>query len=229
MKTVIREIKNLMSLIYPETCIICSNVLSTSENHMCFSCSLEMPYYDDEVESMYKKFWGITSIDSCTSLFIYTKANKTQSLLKTIKYKRNEDLAVILGKELGSKISTKFPKQKIDYLLPVPLHKKKLKLRGFNQSEAIAIGIAQLLQIKVLKNTVIRIKNTRTQTRLDRVERWENVEEVFSVINKKEISGKRIALIDDVLTTGATLGNLALLLRKYHAREIHIFTLAVAL
>lgn len=228
----------LANYIIPPTCVVCGRELLRYEKHMCLECFAGLPmtyfwkYQDNSAEI---SFWGKVRIERVYSLFFYRGSYK--KLLYSIKYKSNIRLCKYLGKAIGSKIAESLiiSNDKIDYIIPVPLHFLKKWKRGFNQSEIIAKEICKELNNATQKTQVInllkRVRFTKTQTHKNKMERWKSVEHAFTTKNNlkkytNSINNKHILIIDDVLTTGATIESCAnAILKKYNCR-ISIATLA---
>ena len=140
-----------------------------------------------------------------TAEYFFSKTGKVQHLLHQLKYQGNKDAGYFLGQQLGESIKNAELFQGIDYLVPIPLHPKKEHLRGYNQSFVIAQGIEEKTKIAIARDCLVRKVFTSTQTKKSREERWDNVKDIFEIQNKDKYKGKHLLLIDDVLTTGATL------------------------
>ena len=149
-------------------------------------------------------------------------------MLHQLKYKGAKDLGEHLGNRYGSILQEHHYHEQFDLIVPVPLHKYKLRKRGYNQAEHFAIGLADAMEVPTKANVLIRTINTTTQTRKDRLNRWQNVEQVFDVTKPEQVAGKRILVVDDVLTTGATLEACAVALLAAGATEVSIATIAAA-
>ena len=226
--------RSLSDLFLKRECVCCSRPLESFESGVCTFCLAELPssYTWTSWESPADKtFWGRTRVEKVTSLFLYK--GKYRKLVYSIKYNGNVRLAARLGKMLGEVIA----EEDIDFIVPVPLHPRKKRKRGYNQSELIGLGILRTLR---KKNTDIKMENrlikrkafTPTQTRKDRADRWANVRDAFCVNPKRAaklaVNGTvpHLLLIDDVLTTGATLDACASLLHEALDCRISIATLA---
>lgn len=193
-----------LDIFYPNQCEICSVDLNSNESHLCLQCSYDLPYLSNsssEHDQLNKLFWGRVEVKQIYSLFNYQKGNQVQDLLHLIKYQKKTKLAQHLGERLAADIKDK----SIDLIIPVPLHPKKLRKRGFNQSSIIAKGIKNELAIPVSEKLIKRVKHNPSQTTVTKYDRWENVKSIFAIPNPKKLIGKHILLVDDVLTTGATL------------------------
>jgi len=170
---------------------------------------------------------GRFSFKHATSLAYFNNENLLQHLLHRLKYNQRETVGIYFGRELGKTLRK--ANWSIDAIVPVPLYKKKEAKRGFNQSKIIADGIAEILSIEVIENAVVRIKNTKTQTDRSREQRIENVKGAFSVVNEKKLINKHVLLVDDVLTTGATIEACAMELLKVNGVSISIVTAGIAI
>jgi len=151
-----------------------------------------------------KKFWGRISLEHATAQYYFTRESLMQRLMHQFKYKRNRDLGFQLGGLMGASIknSGRFP---VDALIPLPLFRVKEKKRGYNQATILCEGMAESLQVPVLKDAVIRSHHTDTQTKKGRIERWQNMEGKFVLLKPRAVRNKNVLLVDDVITTGATL------------------------
>ncbi|KAA6341326.1 hypothetical protein EZS27_010861 [termite gut metagenome] len=163
-----------------------------------------------------------------TSFFYYQKGSRFNEILHQLKYKNNSELGEVMGRYMAGELLSSGFFEGIDILAPIPLHPQKLKRRGYNQSERIAQGISRVTEIPVVTSHSERIKNTDTQTRKSAFERWENVEGIFSLQDSSFFSGKHILIIDDVLTTGATIMAYASAFRDVENVRISAFTMAVS-
>lgn len=182
---------------------------------------------DNPVE---KTLWGRVAIVAGMSQYYFSKGSLLQTLIHQFKYKGNKALGIYLGKQMGYslKLSSRF--LPMDAIVPLPLFAEKETRRGYNQSTLLCEGIAQVLEIPVVTNVVVRTKYTTTQTNKTRMERWQNVEGVFMAHNPQILSGKNILLVDDVITTGATIeACTAAMLEDIPGARINIATLAYAL
>ena len=152
-----------------------------------------------------KLFWGRTSIFSASSMYSFNKGSKVQHLIHQLKYRGKKEIGVSLGKHYGNELKTAPLFSTASIIVPVPLHSKKLKKRGYNQSETFAQGLAESMRAENPSDVLIRTFASETQTKKSRFARWKNVEEIFKVASPEKITGKHVLLVDDVVTTGATL------------------------
>lgn len=225
-KVTLRELfEDFVSLVFPNVCIHCRIPLVSQEEYLCTGCRLSFPktnYSQDEKNPLLLKFVSNPKVKGATSFLHYQKGGVAQSIIREIKYAGHPDLAEMAGRWFGNQLKElNWP---VDGIVPVPLHASKFKKRGFNQSEHLANGIAEILEIPVLPKAVVRVTPTSTQTKRSKVARWLNVEAIYRLDDEEAIDGKNLLIVDDVLTTGATLGEL---LEVVHpAREIYIGTFA---
>ncbi len=231
MKRITRGFNSLLEFLYPTLCISCGNRLVTQERFLCIDCWHDLPvtnfhfHTDNKVAQL---FWGRVEIENATAFFAYNKGSNYQQLIHFIKYKGLKELGFETGRRFGNALLASPAFNTVDIIVPVPLHPKKQKIRGYNQSEWIAKGMSESMNKTVLINNLRRNLHTSTQTRKNRFERWENVENIFEVTNPDEFRGKHILLIDDVVTTGSTLESCAFQLLQIENVKVSIATLAFA-
>ena len=219
-------------LFYPKLCGACDVPLAKGEAHLCFNCRLEMPFTNFESfreNPVEKMFNGRVHLEFATSLLFFTKGEKVQNILHNIKYNEQKELAIYLGRIFGERLQNNPYLNDVTTIIPVPLHPKKQQLRGYNQTELFAEGMSEVLNLDVITNAVIRDINTETQTRKSRTERWENVEKAFAVKKPKSLEHKHVLLIDDVLTTGATLEACAQTILSNANCKVSVATVACSL
>jgi ComF family protein len=204
--------------------------LIDKESFLCLDCFDDLPHTSFEQHAnnpLEKKFWGRVALVSAMGLVYFSKESIVQNIIHEIKYKGNKKAGYYFGNLMGKSLlnSNRFH---IDVIIPLPLFEKKEKMRGYNQSEILCHGIAEILNKPVNRNNVIRKVFTETQTKKHRVERWKNVENIFLVTNPTELEGKRILLVDDVITTGATIDACATEILKIKNVKLSVASLAVA-
>lgn len=201
-------LNHLINLFYPQVCPACGNLLTYNEETVCISCRYLLPktlYEKNPDNPLSQYFLGQVDFHAVTAEFFFSKTGKVQHLLHQLKYQGNKDAGFFLGQQIGESIKNTELFQNIDYLVPIPLHPKKEYLRGYNQSYIIAQGVEDKTKIPIIKDCLYRRVFTSTQTKKSREERWENVKDIFDIKNDNLLINKHILLIDDVLTTGATL------------------------
>ena len=224
-------LNDFTGLLYPELCCACNSNLVNQETVLCTRCEYELPrthFHKVMGNPVEQTFWGRVVIERATSFFFFLKGSRYRKLLHQLKYKGRKDIGIELGRLFGKDLSSEPAFTEIDLIIPVPLHPRKERIRGYNQSEMIAIGLAHFLPGKVDTQSLYRKTFTETQTKKSRFERWENVGEVFGVREPEKLDGKHILLVDDVLTTGATLEACASVLHAATNVKISIATLAYA-
>jgi ComF family protein len=174
------------------------------------------------------KFRGKVPVKAVYSFLKFEKRSKVQRILHQLKYNNRPDVGQTLGRLYGQELRTAQVNEQLDLLLPVPLHSRKLAQRGYNQSDAIAEGLSETLAVAWSAEILKRSKFTSTQTRKTRMERFENVSGIFEVVDPAWIKGKRIGIVDDVVTTGSTLESAIIELLQNGAEEVSVITLAAA-
>ncbi len=217
-------------LFFPSTCLTCGNRLVKNEHCICIPCLYDIPrvkfnnYRDNQVIKM---FWGRVTIQYAMAYYYFSRGSKYRKLIHQLKYNHQKEIGILLGKQLGNELLHS-PMRDVDIIIPVPLHKQKLLQRGYNQSEVIATGIGKILNKPVITNILYRTVNTKTQTKKSRYERWENIKDVFQLHDKTLLKRKHVLLVDDVITTGATLESCALTMSKGLDVNISIAVVAMA-
>lgn len=222
-------INDFLALIFPKVCYACGNSLLKDEESVCTHCLYHLPrtnfhlYGDNPVV---KLFWGRTNIFSASSLYSFSKGGKVQHLIHQLKYRGKKEIGSALGKYYGKELKMSPLFSSADVVIPVPLHIQKLKKRGYNQSETFAQGIAETMRAEATSEILIRTFASQTQTRKSRFARWKNVEEIFKITSPEKIRGKHILLVDDVVTTGATLEACANKILEVPDTKVSIATIA---
>lgn len=221
----------LLNLFYPELCQNCQRHLNNEEQVLCLHCVLKLPKTNFHLLAENKAsdiFIGRIPIESATTFVYFTKDGMIQHLLHQFKYRGKKRIGLLFGNLLAMDVSDCEWIKEIDVIIPVPLHKKKERSRGFNQAEIFARGLGTTLAIEVRTDAVTRIKFAASQTTKSRQERLENVTGIFRARAHHNLENKHILLVDDVLTTGATLESCALELLKIPGIKISIATIAFA-
>jgi ComF family protein len=222
----------LVNLIYPPICKGCGEALLKSEKLICLHCIVDFPktnFHNKEGNPVEQIFWGRLPIKRASSGYFFTKEGSLQNLLHALKYKGVDEIGILLGEMYGHSLREASWVMQADGLIPVPLHKKKQKLRGYNQSEKIAQGLSQSLEIPVFNNQLKRNLHSTSQTKKKRYDRFENVNSVFGVEDKSFFKGKDWILVDDVITTGSTLEACARVLMDCKVKSVSIITIACGL
>jgi ComF family protein len=230
-----QTLKNIFSstlhLFYPHVCTGCGSDLLQEDNQLCLHCINDLPhtnfaqYHNNPVE---KIFWGRIPVTAAHSEFYFSKESLLQHLIHQLKYKSNTDIGFYMGQMMGKTLLISGRFNNIDYLVPLPLYPDKERKRGYNQAAIICNGMSELMNVPVLKGNIIRQRFTETQTRKHRTERWENVEGSFVVKDPAALQGKSILLVDDVITTGATIEACGIVLLQTAGVKLNIASLAHA-
>ena len=217
-------ISDLVSLIFPKTCIHCNQSLVSSENVLCTTCKIDLPRTNDHQNpenDLIKKFAFEPKVIHASSFLYFSQGGIVQKLLHQLKYQNRKDI----GTQIGEWYS-EFIDYQVDMIVPVPLHRSKLKKRGYNQSEYFANGLSKKLGIEVDAKSVVRTIATTTQTKKSKVRRWTDLESVYAVKDPDSLSDKSVMVVDDVITTGATIGMLCASLINAGVANIYVSSIA---
>lgn len=224
-------INDFLSLIYPRLCPSCARPLLKHEMVLCTACEAGLPksnsHHDTNSELM-RVFAGRVPLVKACSLYRYQKSGNVQRLLHAIKYKGQKEAGEYLGLLFASDLTASNALTGISEIIPIPLHQKRLKSRGYNQSEWFAKGLAAGSGIPLHTNRLQRNKETSTQTRKKKYQRWENVEGVFRLCTPQALQNKHVLLVDDVITTGATIEAAWLALKEVPGIKISVASIAFA-
>jgi ComF family protein len=228
--SLLSAISDFTSLFFPDYCLGCSSGLINGEEILCTHCLVNLPrtgYLSVDENPIKEKFLGRLPIKDAWAFLRFRKTGIVQHLLHQLKYNGQPEVGIRLGKIFGKELKDR-GHSNFDLIVPLPLHKSRQKNRGYNQSAKFAEGLSVSLQIPLNNNCCIRLKNTQTQTKKTRSDRWENVVTAFAVNDEHAVAGKRILLVDDVITTGATLEACGHQLVKAGCKELSIACIAEA-
>lgn len=227
------KIRDLINLLYPEICAACQNHLLDAEKGICYSCLINLPHTNFHLQNfnpLKKLFKYRVEISDIAAMYYFSKHSKVQHLLHAIKYQKATVAAEKIGTWYGYDLQKNTNFQNIDYIIPVPLHSEKLKKRGYNQSEFFAKGICNSMPMsKLSTEDLVRVENNESQTKKSRIGRIENIENAFALNNPEKFTGKNVLLVDDVVTTGATIEACGNLLQKANTSKLLIATIACAI
>jgi len=218
-------------LFFPDYCLGCNDLLIKEEKKICIACRHDLPIVDlslNNSDFLNLVFYGRLSLQESASLFYFRKSGKVQNIVHNLKYHGREDVGKLLADWFGYELLEEKRFQTIDAIVPVPLHKKKLRQRGYNQLTTFGLRLAEIYQKPYVEDVLIRKYANTSQTFKDAFSRWMNVKEIFDVQNIEKLAHKHVLLIDDVVTTGATLEACALSLPKIPGVKISILTMAKA-
>ncbi len=221
----------LVHFFYPHNCLGCGSDIIEKENFLCLDCINDLPHTGFALHSnnpVEKNFWGRIPITAGMSEFYFSKDSIIQNLIHEFKYRGNKKVGLYLGNMIGLSLLKSNRFSNIDALVPLPLFSQKEFKRGFNQSSILCAGISEIMNIPLVTNNVTRIVHTETQTKKGRIERWENVEKSFSVLAPAALKGKHILLVDDVITTGATIEACGSEILKVDGVRLSIASFAIA-
>lgn len=224
-----RILNEFVSLFFPDLCVVCRKPLVGGEEEICLTCLNRLPYIrNNTMQNPAEQLFAGSNLHSANTFLNYEKGGITQRLIYSLKYHNNKKLGYTLGKMSARQLLRQESFEQPDLLIPVPLHKKRLRQRGYNQSEWIAKGMNDVFQKTIDTTTLVRTRKTETQTRKTLYERLTSIETAFQLTQEDHLVGKHILLVDDVMTTGATLNACINQLTRCKGIKISVFTLAVA-
>ncbi|HEY4196382.1 MAG TPA: phosphoribosyltransferase family protein [Mucilaginibacter sp.] len=222
---------DFVSLLFPELCQACGESLVAGEDLLCLDCRYNLPYTDFHLKPdnmVAQQFWGKINLEAAYALCYFTKGGKMQHLMHQFKYKGIQKIGDLLGNIAGDQLDKNPIFNTVDIIIPVPLHKSRLRKRGYNQSVCFANGLAERLNVPVDEDNLVRIRATDTQTHRSRFSRFENMQQVFALTNPATLINKHVLLVDDVVTTGSTLEACGTELLKVEGLKLSIATIACA-
>ena len=225
-------LRDLIDLFYPNICPACDKPMQHAEKHFCLYCELQVPktnFVSTDDNSVYKLFAGRVPIDAADAWLYFVKKGMVQKLMHSLKYKGNEALGEYLGYLYGLDLKSNKLLNLPECICAVPLHPDKLKTRGFNQAAAIARGMAKALEIPFLDHFILRKENAESQTRKKRFDRWASSVQSYQINPELSCPFQRVALVDDVITTGSTLEICATLLKEIGIKKVQVFALCQAI
>lgn len=226
-------IKDFSDLLFPDSCLGCTQSLSPHEYLLCTTCRMNLPETNNHQEpydfTLLNKFAGKIPVTFLASFVYFKKGGIVQKIIHNFKYKGYKEAARELALWYGNQLKIESQQLSgIDVIIGVPLHRSRLLQRGYNQADWIADGLSEALNVPARTDILVRNQFRSSQTRMNRLERWQNVNTVFSVTDPNAVLNKNILLVDDVLTTGATIEACAVELLKAGCKSISVITLAVA-
>lgn len=222
----------LLDLVSPRLCVVCGQRLSITEETLCSKCNLHLPrtgFQHDAYENiMAKMFWGRIPVERAAALYYYEPHAETANIIYELKYKDHPEIGVTIGRMMARELQLTDFFEGIEAIVPVPLAKKRQHQRGYNQSLEIAQGISEITRLPIYNKVVRRMVFEGSQTQKDRWERNENVEKVFQLTDAGSIQGKHLLVVDDVVTTGATITACATELAKAGSVKVSVLSIGFA-
>lgn len=232
MRTFAKDILvDFISLLYPKYCFACRDGLVKGEETICSRCMIELPrtqYHVEPENALFKRLNGRIPLSFAFAFFLFRKGGKVQHLLHALKYSNHPEIGVTLGEVYGEELHQANYGEKFNVIVPVPLHASRKRKRGYNQSEEFAKGLSKSLKIPFSGDALERITKTETQTRKTKLKRWQNVNAVFRLKEHDQIANQHVLLVDDVITTGATIEACAQVLLDSGCSSISIASIAYA-
>lgn len=224
-------IKDIFYLFFPNVCLSCKLELKQNEISICTLCRHDLPktcYTNIEKNLLEKKFYGRVKLEEATSLFFYHKKGKIQALIHELKYKSHEEISALFGSWLVNEMLESNRFKTIDYVVPVPIHPNKKKKRGYNQVTKFGKIIAKNINAKFCEDKLIKVASTESQTKKNLIERWRSVDELFQLNDTTIFNNKHVLLVDDVITTGATIETCANEILKSKNVKLSVAVMAYA-
>jgi len=221
-------VKDFLSLVFPRICIISQVPLAKGEHLLSTQAVISLPRFNlkEENVSLVRRVYSFAPVNEAWAYYKFTKRGKVQKLLHALKYKNHPEIGEMAGKWFGHALKENTNIAGVDLIVPVPMHKKKQKKRGYNQCDYITWGLSEVLSIPWSTRVLAKVENTKSQTRKNRMERYRNSYQAYAIWKNADIQGKHILLVDDVVTTGATLGACANLLLAGGCRAVSVAAIA---
>lgn len=231
MRSLLNYLQDFLSLFFPELCAACGTNLFKNEHVICTNCIYHLPvtnFHADRENRLAKQLWGRFIFQQASAYVYFRKGGRVQNIMHQLKYNKRQEAGFRMGQLYAQVLKNSESWCQPDLIIPVPLHPAKLKKRQYNQSECIVNGMATVLLIPVVADNLIRIENTETQTRKSRFARYENLKGAFQCLDENSLLNKHILIVDDVITTGATLEACCVLLLELKNVKISVAAIAFA-
>jgi len=221
--------KDITNLFYPELCLICEKTLTKHEFYLCIGCRMDLPitnFTSNRGNEVEVSLYGRVAVINAASLFFYNSRGNVQKLIHQLKYKNQQQIGSFLGDWMGDEMLESNRFKEIDFIVPVPINPNKMKERGYNQLTTFGLALSNKLNVPFLENKLISVSTSKTQTFKSRFERLIDIEEKFQLVDHQIFKNKHVLLIDDVITTGATLEACCIPLMRAKDIKISIATMA---
>lgn len=221
-----------LELFFPHYCAGCGVSLRHFQKALCVPCLTKLPrtgMHDHPDNRLEKLLWGRVSYSSASAFLRMPKQSEVHRMIHELKYKSNQTIGFELGQMFGAELRDSQRMSKFDCVLPVPLHPKRLKERGYNQCDSIVQGVAEAMSVEYSLNNLVRHQYNRSQTRMGRYKRWQNVEAIFTVKRPHDFENAHVLLIDDVITTGSTIESCAQVLATIPGIRVSVAAIAIPL
>jgi ComF family protein len=232
MQLLLRTGQDLLGLFFPNLCLCCQTALPNASMHLCLACQQKLPFTSlhEEKDNLFtQRFWGRVQIAYGTACFYFIKAGTAQQLIHQLKYANKRQIGYHWGRIYGKKLSSAAHFQEVDVIVPVPLHWRRERQRGYNQAALIARGLSEVMLKPHYATALFRKKHTTSLTKKSRIERIHSIMEAFGVNQPEKLKGKHVLLVDDVMTSGATLEACALPILELPGTKVSMVTLAIAM
>jgi len=226
------NLNKVSSIIYPPLCLTCKKKIASKAQTICLECDHHLPrtnFHVTKENKFTERFWGRIKVHTAAAMYYFNGNENVKKLIHGLKYQSRIDIGERIGRIFGNRLVMSPHFSEVDMILPIPLHWSRQRERGYNQSDYFAKGLADSMQLPWHKNHLKRTINTDSQTKKNVLERIENVSNIFEVVDPKSLEGKHILLVDDVVTTGATLEACAEAILKIPGTTVSMATMAIAI
>jgi len=227
---IVEMVKNLINLFFPEVCYGCKAFLSDNEKYLCTDCRHNLPltnFHRDSENAVHKILYGRVKLENATALLHFSKKGIVQQLMHNLKYRGHEKIGLFLGQWMGEELKNIKSYQSIDIVIPVPLHKSKLRKRGYNQVDKFGRAIAGALNADFEDSILLKIRKTKTQVFKNRLKRSSQIDSRFTLSDTEILNGKHVLLVDDIITTGATIESCAKALNLAKSTKLSIALMSI--